>query len=269
MAKTQLRLVIEGLPADNGLVRATGFTNSLNTVLNSIKKSDRIVSGKKSSFYLRISELSYKSPATVLLEAVPWEPEYDYREPAFNKAYSTYQYLREGLPSKSKIDNGLIEDVIELTSQIGTAVRSVTLAFNGNVVVVDNEFKRIMSQALVPEEFFRGYVRGMLEYINIHQGKNVFRIYPDVGPIKISCHFSDNLVTEAIAAVGKYIEVRGELIYKSISQDPHKIAVEELIVLPSDNMLPSLRDLRGLIPNITGSLTSEEFVRKIRNAQAS
>ncbi|HQH81090.1 MAG TPA: hypothetical protein PK599_06840, partial [bacterium] len=74
---------------------------------------------------------------------------------------------------------------------------------------------------------------------------------------------------EAIAAVGKYIEVRGELIYKSISQDPHKIAVEELIVLPSDNMLPSLRDLRGLIPNITGSLTSEEFVRKIRNAQAS
>jgi hypothetical protein len=269
MAKPQLRLVIEGLPEDNGLVRASGFSNSLNTILNSIKKSDRIVSGKKSSFYLRISDLSYKSPATVLLEAVPLEAEFDYREPAFAKAYSAYRYLREGVPGKSKIEYGLIEDVIELTSQIGTAVKSVILAFNGNDVVVDSEFKRIMSQVLAPEEFSKGFVRGMLEYINIHQGKNVFRIYPDIGPVKISCHFPDKMVSEAIAAVGKYVEVRGELKYKAVSQDPHEIAIEEVEVLPGDDSLPSLLSLRGLVPNITGSLTAEQFVRKIRNAQAS
>jgi hypothetical protein len=269
MAKAQIRLVVEGLPEDNGLVRASGFANSLNTILNSIKKSDRIVSGKKSSFYLRISDLSYKSPATVLLEAVPWETEFDYREPAFNKAYSAYRYLREGLPSKSRIEYSLIEDVIELTSQIGTAVKSVTIAFNGNDVIVDNEFKRIMSQVLAPEEFSKGFVRGMLEYINIHQGKNVFRIYPDIGPVKISCHFSDKLVSAAIASVGKYVEVKGELKYKSVSQDPHEIAVEEINALPGDDALPSLRDLRGLVPNIIGSMTAEQFVRKIRNAQAS
>jgi len=269
MAKAQLRLVIEGLPEDNGLVRASGFSNSLNTILSSIKKSDRMVSGKKSSFYLRISDLSYKSPATVILEAVPWETECDYREPAFSKAYSAYQYLREGFPGKSKIEYGLIEDVIELTHQIGTAVKSVTLAFNGNDVVVDSEFKRIMSQVLAPEEFSKGFVRGMLEYINIHQGKNIFRIYPDIGPVKISCHFSDKLVDSAIAAVGKYVEVRGVLKYKSVAQDPHEIAVDEIAVLPGDDALPSLHDLRGLVPNITGGLTAEEFVRKIRNAQAS
>lgn len=269
MAKAQLRLVIEGLPEDNGLVRASGLTNSLNTILNSIKKSDRIVSGRKSSFYLRISDLSYKSPATVLLEAVPWEAEFDFREPALAKTYSAYRYLREGVPSKSKIEYGLIEDVVELTSQIGTAIKSVMLSFNGNAVVVDSEFKRFMSQVLAPEEFTRGFVRGMLEYINIHQGKNVFRIYPDIGPVKISCHFPDKIVREAIAAVGKYIEVRGELKYKAVSQDPYGIAVEEIEILPGDDTLPPLLSLRGLMPNITGSLTTEQFVRKIRNAQAS
>ena len=133
--------------------------------------------------------------------------------------------------------------------------------------MIDNEFKKIMSHALAPEEFSKGFIRGMLEYINIHQGKNVFRIYPDIGPVKISCHFSDKLMDAAITAVGKFVEVKGELKYKAVSQDPHEISVEEIEVMPEENALPSLYDLRGLVPNITGELTTEQFVRKIRDAQ--
>ena len=38
-------------------------------------------------------------------------------------------------------------------------------------------------------------------------------------------------------------------------------------MLPEDDELPSLLDLRGTAPDITGDLSSEEFVRRLRSAE--
>lgn len=46
-----------------------------------------------------------------------------------------------------------------------------------------------MDDALAVEEECEGAIEGMLEQINLHHGANVFYIYPEIGPRKISCHF--------------------------------------------------------------------------------
>ena len=129
------------------------------------------------------------------------------------------------------------------------------------------EFKAKIDLTMAPEDTYAGFVRGALEYINIHGGQKVFRIYPQVGPNKVTCHFPDELKDMAISAVGRFVEVHGIMRYKSVSTFPHQIDVKKLEVLPNEDELPSIFDLRGIAPDLTGSLTSEEFVRSLRDAK--
>jgi len=270
MKKTQIKIIIEGMPEDNGLLRANAFISELYAITKNILKVDKLISGRGTpSFYLRIVELSYGSPAIVVMDAVPENPDIDLRDKTMNKFYSAYQNIETGTLERKEIEYSLIEGLIETTSIIGKSIYSTRIITDGYDLNLTREFKAKLDMILAPEEKTKGFVRGMLEYINIHHGKNIFRIYPDVGPIKITCHFPAELMKSAIAAVGKYVEVKGELRYKAVSKYAHEIIVEEIEIFPSDEELPTLYDLRGIAPNLTGDLSSEEFVRKIRNASIS
>jgi hypothetical protein len=269
MNKKELKIVLEGMPEDKGFVRVNAFISSLNAIINNISRTDKTVSeSKASSFFLRITDLSYKSPATVIVEAVPNNPDIDLRDKAINKFYFPYETIQEGRPF-DKVEYGLIEDMVEITKPIGKYINSITITTDGHTLNLTSEFKAKVDLLLAPEEHFSGFIRGMLEYINIHHSKNVFRIYPDIGPAKIACHFPIDLTKKAIEGVGKYVEVKGELKFKAISKYPHEIIVEEIEIFPPEEELPSLHDLRGIAPDLTGSLSSEQFVRKIRDAQVS
>ena len=118
---------------------------------------------------------------------------------------------------------------------------------------------------LAPEETSLGYVEGRLEAINLHDDANVFYIYPIVGPTKIRCGFPSELRDEAVRALDHEVRVQGTLCYKSRASFPYRIDAEALTVIPDESELPSLMDLRGIAPNATDGLPSEEFVRRVRD----
>lgn len=269
MDKKEIKVVIEGMPEDRGFVRANAFINGLNAIIKNITRVDKTISKKGTpSFHLRITELSYKSPATVVMEAIPDDPEIDLRSKTIDKFYFTYEAIQQGRPDKIT-EYGLIEDMIYIVNPIGKYINSIQITTDGYDLSLTNEFKAKMNLMLAPEELSSGSICGMLEYINIHQDKNVFRIYPDVGPTKITCHFPEELTKTAIEAIGKYVEVKGELKFKAISKYPHEIIVKEIDIFPPEEDLPTLYDLRGIAPDLTEGLSSEQFVRKIRDAQVS
>jgi hypothetical protein len=266
MKKKEIKIIIEGMPEDSGLLRVNAFISELDAITKNISKMANFVSGNgASSFYLRISNLSYESPATVVLEAIPQNPEIDLRDMAIQKFYSTYHSIESDSQENKKIEYGLIEGLIETTSIIGKSINSARIITDGYDLNLTKEFKAKLDLILAPEEKAKGFIRGMLEYINIHGGQNVFKIYPDVGPIKITCHFPPELTKTAIRAIGNYVEVKGELKYRAVSNYAHEISVEEIEIFSSDEDLPSLYNLRGIAPKLTGKLSSEEFIRKIRN----
>lgn len=112
-----------------------------------------------------------------------------------------------------------------------------------------------------------GAISGRLEEINLHAGTNAFRIYPSVGPSKVICHFPKDLIGKAITAVNKHVNVYGKLKYKPRERYAQEVTVTDLEIYLDDAELPSLFDLRGIAPNATGGIPSEEFVARIRLAE--
>ena len=109
-------------------------------------------------------------------------------------------------------------------------------------------------------------VQGVLEAINVHNSNN-FIIYPSVGPKQISCSFKESLLPTVINAIRKRVEVTGLTKYKKNSCWPHHIQAEKITIYPGKAELPSFDDIKGMAPNLTEGMPSEEYIRKMRDEE--
>ena len=109
-------------------------------------------------------------------------------------------------------------------------------------------------------------IDGKLEQIDNPKNQNVFRIYPTLpNRSEVECQFPARLLDNARKALGRFVSVRGECFYRPRANFAHKIRVQEMEIFPPASTLPSLRDLYGIAPNATGDMTTEEFVRQLRD----
>lgn len=270
MDKNQIGVVIEGLDKDDGFIRASALINALREILAPFRKVDRCFSlSGKPTFHFNIIAMNYQSPFSATLEEVRDDSAFDNRPRVTNEVSSIYRSVHDGTFAEGQEEYGLIESMVNITKLIGHQIKSARLQINGNDIEIDEEFRTKIDLALVREETCNSYIRGMLEYINIHEAKNVFRIYPDIGPAKVVCHFPENMIEPAIKAIGKYVEVRGKLIFKAVAKYAHSIIVEEIEIFEPDEQLPSIFELQGIAPDLTGDLSTDEFVRKVRDGQLS
>jgi hypothetical protein len=99
--------------------------------------------------------------------------------------------------------------------------------------------------------------------VNLHNTHR-FYIYPPVGPKQIECDFAPELRGRVKEGLDSYVRVFGKLRYKWLSPFPYAVNVTELEVYPPEDELPTIMNLKGIVPGLTGGLSSEEFVEKIR-----
>ena len=109
-------------------------------------------------------------------------------------------------------------------------------------------------------------VQGVLEAINVH-GSNNFTIYPNVGPKQIRCFFNKSLLPTVIDALGKRVEVTGLTKYLKHSYWPYQINVSKMEIYPDEINLPTFDDIKGMCPNLTEGMPSEEYIRKMRDEE--
>ncbi len=76
------------------------------------------------------------------------------------------------------------------------------------------------------------------------------------------------LKEQAIAALGSRVIVSGR-IRRNLKGIPVRVNTKRLRALPVENEVPSLDELMGSIPDLTGDLSTEEFVRMLRDESAS
>lgn len=93
----------------------------------------------------------------------------------------------------------------------------------------------------------------------------VFWLYPEIGPTKIQCLFSQDLFERAKMALGRRVEVDGLFRYKVNAPYPHLADVKEMTVFPYESDLPTFDDLFGIDPGITNGLSCEDYIRNIRS----
>lgn len=267
MSNRIIKLVIEGSPEERFQVRFADFLRELNLFLQLLNETNKMMqpSGDLSNDY-RIIDLSHSSPATVTIEALSKSKNVDLTEKVISEMFTVLREIESGVELQKPLTIPFLVSVRDMSSIVGSSLNDVRIISQENEFSFNKPLSERISKLLRSEEVYPGSVRGMLESINIHNGANVFRIYPDIGASKLSCHFSSEFLEDAIAGVGKYVEVRGVLKYKTTAKYPFHIDADSLIVLPDEDDLPKFNDVFGIAPNATGAMSSEEFIRNIRDA---
>jgi hypothetical protein len=72
-------------------------------------------------------------------------------------------------------------------------------------------------------------------------------------------------MNKAIASVNKMVRVTGARHFKENASFPYAIDVSDFEPLMPDSQLAKLSQLRGVAPNATGNMKSEDFVRQLRD----
>ncbi len=259
----RITLIIEGLPDDDGQVRLGAFMTQLQNLSATLTKLDKEANAKATTYY-RIATLSYASPVRVELE-----PQAMAKGPYLGTALvDSLQRVTSAIErggDLSGLDADLLEDIRGLTRPVGRTVKSAALLFRGHSFDLTPKILGDVEKALAVDDECAGSIEGMLEQINLHDGANVFHIYPEVGPRKVTCHFPTRLFDDAVAAVGRRVEITGTLLYRAGASFPHQVAVTEIEAYPFEHDLPDWDDIRGRAPDATGDMSSEAFVRELRD----
>ncbi len=97
----------------------------------------------------------------------------------------------------------------------------------------------------------------MLEYMNVHEGTNTLRIYPIIGPSYVTCYFKEAIKDEVAIGMSKYVEVTGKLSYKEGSEFPYQIEVDNLEIMPDEETLPTIFEVKGMFEEMPKELANE------------
>ncbi|MGD0707407.1 MAG: hypothetical protein ABSA51_03025 [Anaerolineaceae bacterium] len=264
--RKRITLRLTGLDEDGGDIRLNEFVLQLDILKKALTETQTILS-EKNFAYFRIVDLRQNSPAAIVLEAVPLTTENESKtQSLIDKFFRSIDEIHHG-----KYPEGFTKDTFDAYKDLTSLrekkkITEIVISRDGenpdHLYNLSNNIEKIVGE----DEFEAGSYTGMLDAINIHN-QNVFYIYPTSNLPKLKCAFSDELKKDAVSAIGKYVTVFGQKrlkpnIEKTLPYEMHAMRIE---ILPDEDTLPTLGELRGISPNITKGKSSEDFIRGIRN----
>jgi hypothetical protein len=261
----RIELEIEGLSENDGRVSLRSLTSQIQSFGSILNKIDRDESGGKSETTYEVVTLSFASPYRLAVKPKAL----GLYQPAGLKVISSLKSLIHDIVSEKRLDHvnpDVLEAIKSFAKNIGKQIKNVKLIVSDAEIEFNESIVSRIDKALSNDLECEGFVEGRLEQINLHGGANTFYIYPEVGPKRVACHFDERLTNEAVAAVGRRVEVVGTLRYKLGAKFSHEIIVSSIDVHPSVEDLPDWEDIRGRAPDCIGELRSEAYIREQRNA---
>lgn len=263
---SRIEFSFEGLAKHSGHVTLGGLLYQLSNLYNALKHADRLITGApKPTVHFRVVDLRHTSPATITIEARPVKSDRDYTEEIMGGFVGAMDQIGTDGKAPEWADRDFLKHISAINRPVGRSVRAARISHGGTEVHLTHELQHKIEVILAPEETFGGSIKGRLEAINLHDDENTFRIYPAVGPQRVICRFPDELRDEAIGAVDRGVVVEGLMKYRANADFPEEIEVRSIEILPKDDELPTLDELRGIAPGLIEGKTAAEYVRGIRD----
>lgn len=171
--------------------------------------------------------------------------------------------LEERKPLPAGVPDEFVDGMRDL-AELGIRYRVRTKAGRGaRLIALTRNVVEAVEELHEPEtaeEF--GSIEGALEGIDIH-GKFECAIYTDLGGHRVAIEFEETKLGTVMQAFGRRVLARGTITSNKLGR-PIRIHAETIEVLPSDEELPSIDDLVGIAPEITGRLSTNEYIRSLR-----
>jgi hypothetical protein len=284
MPGTRIAVEIRGTPTDDEDVRFGNFIKQLTAIRKALTETERIVSYNvsKVSVDYRVVDLRHNSPSLVVLEEIPLSvvedeisdiltldvlPDSVYQPGQVTDIF--FRGIRDVTQGTAppEFDYYALQAFKEMAGLLskGDDISSVTIHYEDSSVDLLPSLPQVIDRILGPDVFESGSITGKIERLNIHAGQNVFTVYPTSKKPPLRCLFRKQLRNDVVAAVGKYVRVYGRLKYKLRDTNPYEMLAHEIELYPDESNLPSLSDLWGIAPNITGGKSSEDFIRDMRD----
>jgi hypothetical protein len=258
-----IRFKLEGNRKEGDSVSLDDFLKFVDAGLTALRRIERDATGARTTAidYL-IVELEYGS-ATIAFAPVGTDPALQ-RHVATTFAI-TAAALRDDSLDLLNVDVGLRRAFEDLARPLKRGVRYASIEVDETRIELHGDEGRAFSLAPHSESAAVGSYSGNIDALNVHR-EHVFYLYPPVGPTRIQCVFDPLLLDDVRAALKRYTTVHGLLEYNEGNAFPVRIVVERIEVNPPEDQLPTLDDLWGIAPDLTGGMDSVAFVRQLRNA---
>ena len=107
-----------------------------------------------------------------------------------------------------------------------------------------------------------GAIEGTLELVSYRPRS--FNVFDSISRKVVKCDLPEELEHLVKENLGEIVEVSGVVSFNA-QAEPLSIAVEGIRALGETDELPSIQDILGIAPDITGDLSTEEFIRVIRS----
>ncbi len=253
---TANRIEFQYAGLNEGDLTLEGLVRELNSVSRALEAVDHALHQKKASeFY--VVDARHNSPLCLAIEGTARDLHSDTTATMAETVHLIECLKRQTWPSRYSSE--LKQIVKKVFRGLGKHVERIDITWQGksqNLTFKDLEPRTRGTYS------YNSSVTGRVEYLDLHNQANSFKIYPIAGAESLLCKFKLDQKEVVLAAIDRIVTVTGRFKHKLGAMHPHQITVESLeIPTPSEFKLDKLR---GCAPDLTGDLSSEEYVRQLR-----
>ena len=271
MSDHSVTFVLRSFDGEDRNLRFADFVGQCDAFRKALICTESIVTQRTASFDWKVVEMTYSSPATITVESeLPKEQSNfpDQRPRVVQRFLDNWHTLTEEKRVPEDLDRQTLDAYKTVSGYVRQGRLRATIKNSGQLSIeVSGDVEQLIEKTLEQETTALGSVKGTLEYLNIHAQSRDIRIYPKLGPNRIEGRIPVKMISLAGEAIGREVRAKGKLTYRARENFPACIQVQELEILPRDEDLPSIMEIKGIAPNLTGGKSSEEFIRGLRDGE--
>src|ERR1700682_2421638 len=238
---------------DGADVRMTTLIDKLESVKGALEFAEEhaAVGGKRTPIYYRLVDLHHSAPTFAFEPVWTGDPGHDRTNAGVYEFRTRIAQIQTGsVPDDIPAEE--LEAYREIAPYPEESLDRVIVTFDAPTIIVGVQefevtrtFHEQIDILLGPEEISWGTMTGMLEALYFHE-RNLFRLYPSIGPESVKCSFDRSLRPRVKEAVDHYVQVYGQIHYRRRYQFPETITgVYRIDFLDDDPQRPRLSGLRG------------------------
>jgi hypothetical protein len=238
------------VPVDS-LLKIVGNTLSM------LRSLDKAVRQHGHAAQWKISAVSLQSPLSLTMSSDDPQSDFVAREylGALDAIEKSVDIPRERIPFF------VLEQAKDMVSVLNDGVAQVTFSTpTSNPIHPTQRLAANVDYLIAPAYEDYASFEGRMETLSIH-GRTLFRIYDDLTGHSVSCFFSAERLTEALSLFNSRVAVSGQAKYSRIGR-AISIRIDTIRKLEGGVTLEQLNDI-----NITEGIPSEEYIRKLRDAE--
>lgn len=265
MASNKFTISLQGPEYEKDVLYFNHFVDLLHTIQNGLSHLNRLIlKTKESTLNYKISDLRRRNPFVIEFLTESKKDTKDVSQEVIQAFIDGFNAIENNLRPPEFFDFEMFEIVKRVGYMRKKYFSEITISNTHQNIIITKDLERYVDNLLGSDKEIYGSIKGMLELVNIHNQANKIYIYPTIGAKRVECIFPINLFEKIKEGIGRYVNVRGKLKYKGIQPFPYSVNINDIEIYPPEKELPSLDDLKGIAPNMTGDLTTEEFIRSIR-----